>query len=240
MDPLDLGEPLRGCRDSLRADGGYLIAQSFDLPLQPFHQRAYRPRSTDRHESEDRRVADRPAPGRLAAAQDHQPCQLGHHGGVGVTGLEKHVLGDREHFGIAQGIDVGGMRHPRNQRHFARRLAGPDDAQKVRLLAVLTTERAEAARAHNEQLVRDVAMPEQLLTTRHREPDGLGLDARVPEQSRQHRISGDFRQFRHAREPSPLWPRRLRPWWAFLGTARALCGSHGSTHDQAGGRRVDN
>ena len=197
VDPLDLGEPFGGRGGRLGADGGDLVAQRLDLAFDPLHQRPDRPGPAHGHEAEHRRVAHRSAPRRLAGAQDHQPGQLGHHPAVGVAGLEEHVLGHREDFRITQGVDVGRMRDAGDQGHLARRFARADDAQELRLLAGFAAEGAEASGAHDEQHVGRVALSEQLLAPRHREPDGLRLGARVAEQPRQRRIDRDVRQGRH-------------------------------------------
>ena len=115
--------------------------------------RAHLQARADADEAEHLRLAHHPAVGALAGPEDHQPGEFGHHLRVGLDRAEEIVAGERQHLGIPQGRHGGRMRGAGDEGHLARRLAGTDHAQELRLAALLAAEGAQPSGAQQVEML---------------------------------------------------------------------------------------
>ena len=122
--------------------------------------------------------------------------------GVFFTAFEEDLAGQGEDLAVAQRHHVGGVRRAGDHRHLAGRLAGPDDPQELRLLAVAPAHHAQAARQQEVEAVGRVAGLEQGPAARQGHPLGVTRAARPHEQSGQRRFRCAGREQAHVREAS--------------------------------------
>ena len=91
----------------------------------------------------------------------------------------------------------GPIRAARKQRHLPGRLAGPDDAQELRLVALFPAKDAQAARPKEEELVGRVARFEKDAAAGQGEPCGVALQLFVGEQLGERGVDRNVRQAGH-------------------------------------------
>ena len=188
MSLFHIGKPFRRRGLGLDADRRHSIAKLADFKRDLLDEGPKFADAPDRHEAENRRLADAAAHDRLAAAQHHQLGQFDHHLGVGLAGLEEGVARHRDDFGIPQRHDVARVGRIGDQRHFAGRFAGTDHAQQMNFAAGLAPKRAQSSRAHIVKLFGGVAGRKQGRAARQRKPGRVFLHARLAEQPRERRI----------------------------------------------------
>ena len=167
---FDIGKPFRWRAQRLLAGGGDGIAKDLDLAPDALDEFAGGDVFAAADEAKHAGVADRIAPDGLARTLQHQLGQFDHQGRVVLGGLEEVVAGQGEDLAVADGDHAGGVRRAGDQRHLAGRLAGADDAQKLRLLALVVADGGQAAGADEEEVVSGLAGLAQHLAAGQREP----------------------------------------------------------------------
>ncbi len=181
---LQIGEPLSGCTLHLHPRGGDAVSQRRDLALQIVDQAADRGAGAEAGEAKHLRL---PAGGAadVARAQHHQVGQFAHHRRIALYRMEEGGAGQRHQLAVAQRHDRRGVGRAGHHRHLAGRLAGSDDAQELRLLALGAADHAQLAGQQQVDPVRRLAGVEQHPSAGKREPGHVGRTPVPQEQARQ-------------------------------------------------------
>ncbi len=153
----------------------------------------------------------------MAGAQDHQVGQLGHHLRVLLNRGKEGLSRQTHQLAVTQGDHRGGVRRAGDHRHLARRLAGADHPQEVRLLTFVTLHHAQASGDQEVEAVGVLPRVEQHPPARQREPRRLGRASATQEQPGEGRVLEVGGQLDHDQKPSlerespPAFRRRLSP-----------------------------